>query len=222
MESITDHTQLGNPQKEYFYLNCFNLQSIVQDLLAIGASSVPLLQEPFRLRLLQEAESYVYQRRVGVVGVGDRQVYEEYSLCETFSPNSLFSHLKTAFQVLMNDQFQQLEINPFIVPLQFDSMALHRYFAGELGITPHRDSLRSINLVCLFNVAGEGNFFVCADRQGNQRIAIDTAPGSVILLRAPGFYGSSLRPFHTVTQFRSTRYSFGLRQRKSEEAATAT
>ncbi len=37
----------------------------------------------------------------------------------------------------------------------------------------------------------------------------------MIILRAPGFLGTKLRPFHYVTDINETRYTFGLRQKKN-------
>ncbi|WP_088892472.1 hypothetical protein [Leptolyngbya ohadii] len=102
---------------------------------------------------------------------------------------------------------------PFSTPLQFTELVIQRYLPGQLGITPHRDSLRAINLIALVNLSGQAKFYRCDDRQGTHAVPLDTTPGNVIFLRAPGFLNASVRPFHFVMDIRSTRYSLGLRQR---------
>jgi hypothetical protein len=75
--------------------------------------------------------------------------------------------------------------------------------------------LSYINLVCVFVIGGQGSFYVCSDRSGNDSIEIDASPGNVILMRAPGFLGSEgERHFHYVTDIREPRYTFGLRQKR--------
>jgi len=92
---------------------------------------------------------------------------------------------------------------------------LQRYEEESIGITPHKDGLSYISLVCVFVIGGQGNFYVCSDRSGNNPIEIDASPGNVILMRAPGFLGSEDgRPFHYVTNIREPRYTFGLRQKR--------
>ena len=94
---------------------------------------------------------------------------------------------------------------------------LQRYRAGALGITPHRDGSRYINLAALFTLSGEARFCLCDDRGGGGARQLDAAPGTVILLRAPGFRGAAGRPFHFVSDIRARRYSFGLRQLASRD-----
>jgi len=176
---------------------------------------VPLLEESTRSRLQQEAEQFQYQPEIKTVGTGDRIVRTEYDSTENFPENSFFLDLTQAFQSLLNQAIAQLESYPFEVPLHFNRFVLQRYQPGQLGITPHRDGLGAINLVCVFNISGQGKFYRCDDRSGTNPIEIDTTPGHVILMRAPGFLANDDRPFHYVTDIQSTRYSFGLRQRNN-------
>lgn len=180
--------------------------------------SVPLLSESSQSQLQQEAEHHVYEPEVKVIGTGDRIVKTEYSSFAAFPKTSLYGELAQAFQTLLDQAVATLERYPFERPLQFNSMVLQRYDPGQLGITPHRDSLRAVNLICLFNISGQAKFYRCADRQGTNSIEVDSTPGHVIFLRAPGLMGLSDRPFHYVTDIQTTRYSFGLRQRIEREA----
>lgn len=67
---------------------------------------------------------------------------------------------------------------------------------------------------------GEGKFYVCRDRAGNDPIEIYASVGNVLLMRASGFKGinnclahkDEIRPFHFVTDIPTQRYTFALRQ----------
>jgi hypothetical protein len=114
---------------------------------------------------------------------------------------------------MFDDFLQGLEIYTFETKLAFNSLVLQKYNKNSIGITPHRDHLKYINLICIFIIKGKGRFFVCSDREGHNAIEINSEPGNLIILRAPGFLGTKLRPFHYVTDINETRYTFGLRQK---------
>jgi len=67
---------------------------------------------------------------------------------------------------------------------------------------------------------GQGKFYICRDRAGNDPIEIDASVGNVLLMRASGFKGinnclaqqEEIRPFHFVTDIPRQRYTFALRQ----------
>ncbi len=153
------------------------------------------------------------------MGRDNAKVHEEYGVCDAFAASSPFADLRAATQLLFDRQLADVEPYPFSSRLQFNAMVLQRYQPGQLGITPHRDRLSSINLICIYTIAGQGQFYRCTDRQGTDMVAIDTTPGNAIFLRAPGFLGSQARPFHAIGNIRSTRYSFALRQQRASDAA---
>lgn len=179
---------------------------------AVGAASISILDEAFRLILLAEAESYTYTPEEEYVGSGERQVRQQMGSFERFPPGSAYLALRDAYQGWLDERLHSLTPYPFSFPLRFNSLSLQKYEQGSIGITPHRDGLRYINLISIFVIGGQGRFFVCVDRSGRDAVEIDAAPGNVILMRAPGFMGEELRPFHYVSEISATRYSFGLRQ----------
>lgn len=181
----------------------------------VGAASLPLLSEAFRLRLLAEADSYTYTPEEEFVGSGEKLVRQQMGSFESFSPDSAYLELRDAFQAWLEKRLQSLPQSPFSTPLRFNSPSLQKYEQGSIGITPHRDGLRYINLIGIFVIGGQGRFFVCADRSGRKAVEIDAAPGNVILMRAPGFLREDRRPFHYVCEISTARYSFGLRQLRS-------
>lgn len=76
---------------------------------------------------------------------------------------------------------------------------VQRYSAGDLGITPHLDLKRYRYLVAIFTVSGQAPFLLCRNRAGDVEQSWSTAPGSLVLLRAPGLGGvDDGRPLHAV------------------------
>lgn len=203
--------------QDIFNTDGFETAEIMDGLRSDGAASAGILNEDFRAALQKEAERYDYRREDETVGSGDRVVRQEVESFENFGGGSRYILLKRMFQRLMDGVFGELDEYPFSTPLNLNSMVLQKYRKGSLGITPHRDGLRFINLVCIFIISGGGRFFVCSDRSGRDAKEIYTCPGKVVFLRAPGFMGSEERPFHFVTDIRETRYAFGLRQTKDTE-----
>lgn len=196
---------------ELFTLDKFDIYAVIDELAREGATSVPILSEDFRLALHKEAESYPYTPEAEVVGTGNKIVRQQLAGFSDFPPDGQYSRLKDAFQTLLDNHLTALKSYPFATKLNLNAMAMNKYESGSIGITPHRDRLKYINLVCIFNIAGRGRFYLCDDRTGSNAREIDSSTGSVILMKAPGFMNSQ-RPFHYVTDIQSTRYTFGLRQ----------
>jgi hypothetical protein len=189
-----------------------DLTACLEKASLVGASSLPLLDEAFRLKLLAEAERYTYSPEEEYVGSRDKLVRQQMGSFERFPLGSAYLELRDAFQEWLDERLQRLPHYPLSSPLRFNSLSLQKYEQGSIGITPHRDGLRYINLICIFVIGGQGRFFICADRSGREAVEIDAVPGNLILMRAPGFRGEEIRPFHYVTEINATRYSFGLRQ----------
>lgn len=198
---------------QFFRLQNLEIRKIISELTDIGATSVHLLSENFRLGLLQEAESYPYTPEAEVVGNGLQTVRQQLGSFTRFPAFTLYSQLKDTFQTLLDEHLATVKNYPLATRLDFNSLVLQKYDSGSIGITPHRDRLSYINLVCIFNVGGQGRFYLCDDRCGTNARVIDSSPGSVIFLKAPGFRNSSQQPFHYVSDIQTTRYTFGLRQK---------
>jgi len=200
---------------ENLVLDEFNINNLFEELNLIGATSFKILNEGFRLRLLEEAETYSYKAEEEIVGSGDKIVRQQMSSFEDFPKGSLFIDLKKSFQGLLDKYVKNLKPHPFDTRLKLNSMSIQKYERGSLGITPHRDGLRYKNIICNFNIGGGGSFFICSDRSGEDSKEIDFPPGSILFMRAAGFLGSDFRPFHYVKDIQDTRYVFGLRQKSS-------
>ena len=197
-----------------FLPDYFDIHRILEKLSTGGATSVKILNEGFRKSLLEEAECYTYKSEDEVVGTGDRIVRQQMSSFEDFPYDSKCNLLKHSFQSFLDNYLTLIRPYPFETKLAFNSIVLQKYERGSIGITPHRDGLSYINLVCLFVIEGQGRFFTCSDRSGRDSVEIDASPGNVILVRAPGFLFSKERPFHYVNNIQERRYVFGLRQKR--------
>ena len=197
---------------EELFLPNLNTDSILEELSSVGATSVRLLEENFRVAFLEEAEHYDFQPEDEIVGGGDRVVRQQVSSFDVFPEHSGYVLLKDSFQDLLEQRMTQSETYLLKTALGFNSMVLQRYEEGPIGITPHRDGLSYVNLVCVFIIGGRGRFYVCSDRSGRDAKEVDSSPGNVIFMRAPGlFEAKDNRPFHYVPQLEETRYTFGLR-----------
>jgi hypothetical protein len=192
----------------------FGIGRILEELSFVGATSVKMLHPGFRMALLREAEGYDYEPEDEVVGSGDRVVRQQVSSFDDFPDESRYVLLKDSFQGLLERCLTEQGSHPFERALDFNSMVLQRYEKRSIGITPHKDGLKFINLVCVFVIGGRGKFYVCSDRSGRDAREVDASPGNLILMRAPGLFGArDNRPFHYVTDISETRHTFGLRQR---------
>ncbi len=198
-------------------LTPFDLPRVLTALETAGATSVPLLTDRAQQALLAEAMHFRYQREAELVGRGDRVVRQELASFAAFPADSSFLQLRAVLQDRLERELAACQPYPFDVPLQFNSLVLQKYDAGSLGITPHRDGKRYVNLICVVVLAGHGRFFVCEDRSGRGAHQVGAAPSMAIFMRGPGFRGSQDRPFHYVSEIGETRYTFGLRQRRPDD-----
>lgn len=189
-----------------------DLTRVVEELTDSGALAVPVLGDEARLALLAAANEGPYRPARTWVGKGERRVCQRMEVCDHFPADSIFRAFAAEFQKLWVDWLVDAPADPFEGDLSFNDFMLQRYSVGELGITPHRDRTGYRNLVCLFVLEGKGRFYVCDDRSGDGARQIPHGAGDVILMRAPGFQGSSERPFHFVRAIESPRTVFGLRQ----------
>jgi dihydroneopterin aldolase len=199
-----------SPQEIHQGLKVFDSRDLFETLEKEGGVSIPILTEEYRGKLLEEAESYSYIKQPEIVGPA--KVKEQLSSNYQFRPGSLFGRLKEDFENLLKEEIQKNNINVFNPPLEFNELSLQLYEKGSIGITPHLDNFSSKNLICIFVLTGHAKFALCDDREGSNPRYLDTTPGNVIIMRAPGLFGSADRPFHFVSDITERRIVFGLRQ----------
>jgi hypothetical protein len=102
-----------------------------------------------------------------------------------------------------------------------NDVSIQRYAPNTQGISPHLDSKRYVHLIAIFTTEGSALFRLCKDRSGPVLKEWGTTPGSLVLMRAPGFAGlKDGRPFHTVEGPRTgSRYSVTFRMDSRRRAS---
>ncbi len=188
----------------------FDIERALYELKAHGGTAIPILPEERRMTLVHAAEQATYKNQPTVVG--PYKVREELSSCGEFSEESPFIALSEDMTDALNIKLAEASIHPFGGrAVSFNETSLQKYEKGSIGITPHKDNRSSLDLILVVTLKGKGDVFLCADREGTGRKKLPTAPGTLMILRAPGFLGSSRRPFHYVTNIAEERIVFGMR-----------
>lgn len=194
----------------------FDIDEVINTIARNSGISFPILTESRRKKLVEEAYSYQYQPQPEIVGGG--LVREQISSVKEFPEGSLFLRLRNEFLELLIRKFSTLKIKDlFKTTIDFNDISLQKYDLNSLGITPHRDGKSRINIVCVLNLIGKAEFALCDDRGGLNPRFLDTKPGNMIILRAPGFFHSTYQPFHFVRNITEERIVFGLRQKTNQE-----
>ncbi|HEY8108807.1 MAG TPA: hypothetical protein VIF43_02255 [Patescibacteria group bacterium] len=97
-----------------------------------------------------------------------------------------------------------------------EHVSVHRYAAGEVGITPHYDLKKYRVLIAALTVHGSAEFSLVEDPDPKRKLpshkvvnarraapiirSWETTPGDLMLMRAPGFAGmEDGRPLHQVS-----------------------
>lgn len=191
----------------------FDIDLAIRELVEYGGTTIPLLPEGRRVSLVRAADLCTYEAQPTVVG--KHKVREELSSCNEFPEGSPFTALYEEMTDFLNVKLSQAKLKPFgTEPIPFNEFNLQKYEKGSIGITPHMDNKSSRNLILVLTLKGKGDFFLCADREGTGRRKLPVAPGTLTILRAPGFMGSSRRPFHCITNITEERIVFGVRNKE--------
>lgn len=194
--------------------NDFDIELCVQQMRSEGGATVPnFLRNEVQLALLRELSEYQMRKAPNEYGPHNtRQVFSAVSL---FPEHSLFTKVRAELGTFLEIKLRECSLYPLVEPLHFNEIVVHRYPPGPLGISPHRDGESVINLVALLVLEGEGRFCYCDDRPGNNPRPCRNEPGDLLLMRAPGFLGEDIQPFHFVDTITAQRTTFALRQRKN-------
>jgi hypothetical protein len=187
------------------------LSAALGRLAAEDAVVLPLLAPADRSTLVEATEGLAYRAARPVIGVGERAVRQDFELCMSIPPGSPFHALGAALERAVAGALARLSPPPLTAPPRFNDLIVQRYRPGSLGITPHRDHVRYRQLVAIVTLAGQARFFLCPDRSGANAREVPIPPGSLLLMRAPGFAGRDDRPFHMLSEVTETRIALGLR-----------
>lgn len=101
--------------------------------------------------------------------------------------------------------------------LHLNDFAVQDYPPNSQGIGIHKDGLRYKYLVFIITLKGQSRLFHTATRDGGDRIAIDDAPGQLVMIKAPEFgdFDSDRRLLHGVDNITTGRLSIGFRHEAS-------
>ena len=187
-------------------------ERVIDEISKKGGASFPILPNEYRQALLDEAELYSYEKQEAEPGVAG--VSQDLSLAANVFPSGLFAQLRDDFDsVLAGWHGIAREGTPVFSRKCFlNDIAIQLYEKGSRGITRHRDFARSINLVCIFVLAGEAKFGLYEEGFSGSPYCLDASPGNVIILRANGFLGKDIRPYHHLSEVTERRIVCGLRQ----------
>ena len=187
------------------------LPAALADCATAGAASLPFLGASDCARLIEAARHLTWRRARPVIGEGDRRVLQDFELTVHLPGDGPWRETAARVDAALAQAAQEVPPNPLPSGFHLNDLILQRYAAGSRGITAHRDHIRYRGLVALLILSGNGRFCLCDDRSGSGAREIASAPGDLLLMRAPGFAGSPERPFHFLDRITVERLSFGLR-----------
>ncbi len=205
------HSRPGMLFETAFQCGPAQLATALGRLAAEDAVSLPLLSPESCRPLIEAAMGLPYRDATPVVGTDERRVHQDFELTVHLPADSPFHGLAKALERLTESALAHLDPPPLAGPVRLDDLIIQRYPVGSAGITPHRDHIRYRGLVAIVTLSGRARFFICADRSGHDAREIPIPPGSLLLMRAPGFAGREDRPFQMLSHVTEERLSLGLR-----------
>jgi hypothetical protein len=175
------------------------------------AAAIQVLNDDGRHWLRDAATGLAFRTARPTVGSGDKTVSQDFEICPRPPEDSAWYRGAALMTDLVNAGLCRMA-SPPCPNVTFNEAVVQRYAPCACGISAHRDHVRYINLVGILVIDGEGDFFVCDDRDGHNARRIPAPQGSFLLMRAPGFDGSRHRPFHMLGEVRRDRLIVGYRQ----------
>ena len=184
------------------FLPTFDPESMVKDTVKLGYSfNSQVLTRAFYLELAQEVSGGPFEEFLDV-SLGVYQKFVVFSP-DYFSPDTrnrfpLLRELGDAIGAIVRSNASQ---NVPLRTWQPNDVAVQKYSGRYDGIGRHRDFASDIHLVASFTVMGTGEIGIHTKRE--DPIAskfLQTSPGSLLLLRAPGLVepDEDLRITHSV------------------------
>lgn len=182
-----------------------------------GAVSLPWLDGARLAGLRRSAARLAYRQARPQVGEAERAVFQDFEISSAVPPRGQLARLAAELEQDLAAALDVM-IDPPIAPPRLNDVVVQRYSTGSSGISPHRDHLRYRDLVVLLSLSGRARLFLCEDRSGTGAEEVSIAPGRLLLMRAPGFAGSDIRPFHYLRGVSARRYGLGLRHDRTRAA----
>lgn len=182
------------------------------------AASLDLLSRKGCAVLLEASAALAYRKARPVIGEGERRVYQDFEICMPVPEGSPFHDCRDAVERLIARALLEMPAPPLAKAPRLNDLVVQRYPPGSRGITAHRDHLCYRGLVAILTLAGRARFFVSTERSGEGAREVPIPPGSLLLMRAPGFTGRDDRPFHFLSDVTEERVCLGLRHDVRAEA----
>ena len=174
-------------------------------------AAVPLLSPADCDHFLAVCDALTYRAATTKLGKPGREVYQDFELTVDFPADSPLFDLAKALELWLGAALATMDDPPLPDTVPMNDLIVQRYHPGSQGITPHRDHITYRDIVILVTLSGKCRFFLCDDRSGAGRREIPMAPGSALLMRAPGFAGREDRPFHLLCDVTEHRVGLGYR-----------
>ena len=188
--------------------------SIADRIDAEGAISLAVIDAHRALDLYWSAANLPFALQPETTGRGHVRQQVEISPLSYLSGEHPIATLARRVVADLSRAFDSLERTPFATPFAPNDIVLQRYQPGSIGITPHHDGTSRVNLVCVLMLWGDGEFALCDDRAGTNPRPLFAPPGHLILMKAPGFRGADLGPFHLISRISRGRLILGIRERR--------
>ncbi len=186
-----------------------SFEALHDELVSIGLASTPFLssEELMHLRTAAEKETYTRQS----TDAHYSGVREDLSYCQVDNESEIFRSVADKIARFLYELEHAIGGTLYDGTLTEKELFLQKYDKGSFGITPHRDEKSNRNLVCIIALKGSAVVATCDDRAGTNPHPVDTTAGSLILLRAPGYMGMSVRPLHFVSDVAEERIVLAVR-----------
>ncbi|HXK39447.1 MAG TPA: hypothetical protein VJ837_01295 [Candidatus Paceibacterota bacterium] len=192
--------------------------SFLHDLEQLGAVALRVLASEDAEGLAELAKTYRFSERPE--RYGPRNVVQRFSACEeedipSDSPlRSISGALCRTIETMMTGAVCD---SPFAMPLCFNDHLVLRYPPHDVGLGAHRDHSQYVNLIVSLTLCGESSFNVHDDAESPPRTTFRSSSGIAVFMRAPGFLGENVRPYHSVTDVSEERIALVLKQKGGVE-----
>lgn len=188
--------------------------SFLHDLEHLGAIALRVLACEDARGLAEVAKTYRFSERPA--RYGPRNVVQRFSACEEedVPPDSSLRALSSALCRAVETMMTGATCGtPFATPLCFNDHLVLRYPPHDVGLGAHRDHSQYVNLIVSLTLCGRSSFNVHDDAESPPKTIFHASPGMAVFMRAPGFLGEDVRPYHSVTDVSEERIALILKQK---------
>ena len=189
--------------------------SFIYDLRNLGAVCLRVLASKEAERLAAVVRGYRFTERTGQYG--PRGVVQRFSACEEedIPMDSAVRDLSRKFSSLVGEMLaERADDEHFKTPPCFNDHLILLYPPSDVGLGAHKDHSKYVNLIVSLTLSGESRFNLHDDPENSPSTTFRVTPGMAVFMRAPGFLGEDIRPYHSVTGVSQERISLILKQKE--------